>query len=60
MEAAAYTMVKEQGHLLHQHHDQLALLGTTMKEVLHVLNRLNTSSEVLHTSDGWPPTMGRQ
>jgi hypothetical protein len=51
MEAAEdYTIfptVEEQGHLLHQHHDQLALLGTTMKEVLHVLHRLDTTSEGL-------------
>ena len=43
-------MVEEQGRLFHQ--DQLALLGTIMKDVLHCLD---TTSEVLHTSDGLLP-----
>ena len=63
MEAADdYTIlqtVEAQGHLLHQYHDQLGLLGTTMKEVLLVVNRLDNPSKVLHTFDRGPPTMGR-
>jgi hypothetical protein len=63
MEAADdYTIfqtVEEQGHLPNQLHDQLALLDTTTNEVLLVLHRLNTTGEVLHTSDEGPPTTGR-
>ncbi|XP_031693959.1 uncharacterized protein LOC116376722 [Oncorhynchus kisutch] len=50
MEAAddytIFQMVEEQGHLLHQYHDQLGLLGTTMKEVLLVVNRLDNTSKM--------------
>ena len=56
---ALFQTVEEQGHLLYHHYDQLALLGATMKEFLLVLHRLDTTSEVLHTSDRGLPTNGR-
>ena len=49
-----FQTVEEQGNLFHQHHDQLALLGMIMKEVVHILHRLDTTSEVLYTSDVGP------
>ena len=49
-------MVNEQGHLIHQHHDQLAYLDTTMREILHILHCLDIASEVLHTPIKGPPT----
>ena len=54
-----FQTVNEQGHLLHQHHDQLAELGTAMVDVLHFLHRLKTLSKALHTPIRGPPTMGR-
>ncbi|KAK6300786.1 hypothetical protein J4Q44_G00288840, partial [Coregonus suidteri] len=53
MEAAEdstlFQKVNEQGHLLHQHHDQLARLGTAMEEVLRVLHRRGPPTTGCHS-----------
>ena len=43
-------MVDEQGCLLRQYHDQLAQLGTSMKEILRSLQRLKHPRETLQPS----------
>lgn len=50
-----FQMVNKQGHLLHQHHAQLAQLGTAMEEVLRILHRLDTTREDIRTIIRWPP-----
>jgi hypothetical protein len=47
-----FQMVVEQGYLLHQHHDQLAQLGTAMEEVRRSVQRLEHAREALSSTSG--------